>query len=88
MIQADKPLDELLYWISNNKFKKEAPCWCDFDGNWLGDGICIGCRHPVEYFKDGQCTFPTMRDMSTKEVKESIIQHITELIVAGGRSVS
>lgn len=77
-------MEELLYWIANNTFKKEEPCNCDFDGNWLGNGLCIGCRHPVEYFKDGWCTFPTMRGMTAKETKESIIHHITELIDAGG----
>lgn len=81
-------MEELLYWIVNNPFKKEAECNCDFDGNWLGDGICIGCRHLVTYFRDGYCKYPVQRGMSTKEVKESIIQHITDLIVAGGRSVS
>lgn len=79
-------MEELLYWIANAQFKKEESCNCDFNGDWLGYGICIGCRHPVDYFIDDSCTYPVLRSMSAQEMKQTIIAHITETLRAEGKA--
>lgn len=71
-------MDEIIRWIETNPFKKLDSCDCDFNGDWLGNGNCIGCHHPISYFKEGWCTFPVMYGMTAKEMKEEIIKYLKE----------
>lgn len=71
-----KKYDEVIKWIKLNPFTKPGPCDCDFEGNWLGNGVCVGCNHPVTYFKEGWCTYPISYKMSAQEIKDTILDYL------------
>ena len=68
--------DEIINWIKTNKFDKWGTCQCDFAGDWLGNGNCVGCGHPIDFFKNGWCTYPVVKKMSTQETIDTIIKYI------------
>lgn len=75
-------IPEIIEWIETNPFTKPGICGCDFKGDWLGDGICISCRHSTEEFDETAltCKHPRNHSMGAREMKEEILNYLRGLV--------
>lgn len=58
---------------------KRGECWCDARLDWLGDGRCQNCLHPIaEHPAADQCAVEIDHELTRSEFAEAVLELIEQ----------